>query len=162
VRTSLRRIAFVLCGFGLTIVAFRVAASAGLVRQFNKHILNPCALWAVARRPMYYAVIHHVGRHSGRVYSTPLVAKLTTDGIIIPLPYGTDTDWCLNVRTAGHATLTLQGTDYAVDNPTIVGADVAGALVPAATAFVWQRLGIHNYLQLNARPVPQSQLSSAA
>jgi hypothetical protein len=77
-------------------------------------LLNPFALWVVTRRPMYYGVIHHVGRHSGRTYSTPVVAKLTADSIIIPLPYGPDTDWCRNLLAAGHATLTLHGAEYAI------------------------------------------------
>ncbi len=62
------------------------------IQRFNKHVLNPFALWVVARRPMSYGVIHHVGRHSGRAYATPVVAKLTSEGVIMPLPYGVDTD----------------------------------------------------------------------
>ena len=129
-RTWSRRAITVLVGLGLVIFTVRTAGTDRLVRQFNKHILNPFALWVVARRPMYYGVVHHVGRCSGRACSTPVVAKLTTDGIIIPLPYGPDTDWCRSLFAAGRATLTLQGSEYEVENPVIVDEATASSLVP--------------------------------
>lgn len=158
----MRRAVFIFLSLGVVVFASRAAARDKLIRQFNKYMLNPFALWVVARRPMYYGVIHHVGRRSGRTYSTPVVAKLTTNGIIIPLPYGPDADWCRNLRAAGHGTLTLQGAEYAVENPAIVGADVAGPLVPRATARVWRWLGIEKYLQLNVRQVEAAELGAAA
>lgn len=161
-RTSLRRVLFMLVALGVARFVIRGAVRDQLVRQFNKHILNPFALWVVARRPMYYGVIHHLGRHSGRPYSTPVVAKLTADGIIIPLPYGANTDWCRNLLDAGHATLTLKGTEYAVENPTIVGADVAGPLVPAATARVWRWMGIEKYLRVNVHHFERADVAAAA
>jgi hypothetical protein len=48
-----------------------------LVRAFGKHMFNPFMLRVAARRHTYYAVLHHVGRRSGGVYVTPVVAKLT-------------------------------------------------------------------------------------
>jgi deazaflavin-dependent oxidoreductase (nitroreductase family) len=159
---SVRRVVFTFVALGVAILAIRAAASDKLVRQFNKHVLNPFALWVVARRPMYYGVIHHVGRHSGRTYSTPLVAKLTADSIIIPLPYGPGTDWCRNLLAAGHATLTLHGAEYAVENPTIVDVDVAGPLVPAATARVWRWMRIQKYLRVNVHYFERADLAPAA
>ncbi len=149
--TSVRRVVLVFLGLGAAIFTFRAAASGGRIRQFNKHVLNPFALWVVGRRPMYYGVIHHVGRRSGHAYSTPVVAKLSTDGVIIPLPYGADTDWCRNVLAAGRGTLTLAGTDYSVEMPAIVGSDIAGPLVPSATARVWRWTGIDKYLLLKVQ-----------
>ena len=159
---SMRRVVLVFLGVCAVSVAIRSTGSDKLVRQFNKYILNPFALWVVARRPMYYGVVHHVGRHSGRTYSTPVVAKLTPSGIVIPLPYGAETDWCRNLLSAGHGTVTLQGTDYAVENPSIVGADVAGPLVPAATARVWQWMGIDKFLCLKLAQIEKMSPAAAA
>jgi deazaflavin-dependent oxidoreductase (nitroreductase family) len=161
-RICLRRFVFMFLVLGLATFGSSAARRDRLIRQFNKHILNPGALWIVARRRMYYGVMHHVGRRSGRMYSTPVVAKLTPEGIIIPLPYGPNTDWCRNVLAAGHATLTLDGAEYAIDNPTIVGADVAGPLVPAATARTWKWLGIDNYLRLDASEIEGANFRVAA
>ena len=160
--TSVRRVALVLLGLGAAMFTIRTAATGRRVRQFNKHVLNRFALWLVGRRPMYYGVIHHIGRRSGRTYSTPVVAKVCTSGIIIPLPYGADTDWCQNLLAAGHGTLTLAGADYSVDRPTIVGTAIAGPLVPAATARVWRWMGIEKYLKLNVERLADASLDRAA
>jgi len=161
-RRYIERLTTVLVGLGLVIFVVRAVGTQRLVRQFNKHLLNPFALWLVARRPMYYGVIHHVGRHSGHEYSTPIVAKLTTDGVIIPLPYGANTDWCRNLFAAGHATLTLHGSDYDVDHPLIVDEATAAPLVPAATAHVWHRMGIEKYVHLEVQQGAGSELARAA
>jgi hypothetical protein len=158
----MRRVALICIMLGVAVLANRRTVRDQLVRHFNKYILNPLALWLVAQRPVHYGVIHHIGRQSGRMYSTPVVAKLTSAGMIIPLPYGSETDWCRNLLAAGHGTLTLHGTQYAIENPTIVDADVAGPLVPEATARVWQWLGIEKYLQLSVRQSEQAELIPAA
>lgn len=59
-----------------------------LTIQFNKYLLNPFALRMIGRRRTYYGVIHHVGRRSGHTYDTPVVVKITADGIIVPCPTG--------------------------------------------------------------------------
>src|SRR5579859_2062177 len=123
-----------------------------LVRQFNKHLLNPFALWIVAHRQTYYGVVHHVGRRSGKAYATPVVARLTPAGVVIPLPYGADTDWCRNVLAAGGCTLTLNGEQYTLRLPEVVPASTAEPLVPAINAHVWRRVGIHSYLLLTIAP----------
>jgi hypothetical protein len=119
-----------------------------LVRAFAKHIFNPFMLWVAARRHTYYAVLHHVGRRSGRVYVTPVVAKLTSNGVLIPLPYGAGTDWCRNVLAASGCTLTLDGQDYALTSPAVIPASEAEPLLPPKNVQVWRRVGIRNYLSL--------------
>jgi hypothetical protein len=71
--------------------------------------------------------------------------------MVIPLPYGADTDWCRNVLAARAGTVSLNGTDYALTQPEIVDADAAGHLVPAATARVWRWMGIRKYLHVSRR-----------
>jgi deazaflavin-dependent oxidoreductase (nitroreductase family) len=136
----------------------------GLVRRFNKHILNPFAMWVAAHRRTYYGVLQHVGRRSRKAYSTPVVAKLTTEGVIIPLPYGPDTDWCRNVLAAGGCTLTLNGAEYALTSPRLLAPDVAEPLVPAVNAQIWRRVGIKQYLSLAfaSRVAPPTRESGAA
>ena len=80
---------FLLVGAIKSLAAIDPNARIQFVRQFNKRVLNPFAIWLVEHRPMYYGVLHHTGRRSGKEYATPVVAKITTGGVIIPLPYGT-------------------------------------------------------------------------
>ena len=119
-----------------------------VIRKFNKRLLNPFAIWIAARRPMYYGVLHHTGRRSGKAYDTPVVAKFTTEGVIIPLPYGTHTDWLANVLASDGCSLTLNGRNYTLTRPQIIPASVAEPLVPPANAALWRRVGIRNYLTM--------------
>ena len=43
------------------------------------------------------AVIHHQGRHSGRAFTTPLAARPTADGFVIPLTFGEKVGWIRDV-----------------------------------------------------------------
>jgi deazaflavin-dependent oxidoreductase (nitroreductase family) len=53
-----------------------------------------------------FAVLTHIGRRSGRTYQTPLGAHTFGDGVILPLAYGSQTDWYRNVMAAEECTLT--------------------------------------------------------
>jgi deazaflavin-dependent oxidoreductase (nitroreductase family) len=118
-----------------------------MIRQFNRAILNPLMLRIAGRRGSTYpAVVCHVGRRSGRRYRTPVVALPVPDGFIIPLPYGSDTDWCRNVRAAGRFTIERGGQAYEVDSPTLIAAEKALPLVPDRYQRVWRRFRIRQFL----------------
>ena len=57
--------------------------------------------------------------------------RATDEGFVTPLPYGTDTDWCLNWLEAGEGSLEVAGRRTAVANPRVVSADEALDLLPA-------------------------------
>ena len=119
------------------------------IRRFNRTILNPLMLRAAGRfRGTYPAVVRHAGRHSGRGYRTPVVAQPIPGGFIIPLPYGTNTDWCRNVRAAGRFTIERQGQTYDVGQPEVIGPDEALPLVPERARQAWQRFRIGDYLRV--------------
>ena len=65
-------------------------------------------------------LIHHVGRTTGTLYETPIVAEPVDDGFLIALPYGPNMDWLNNVLARGAATLTHDGHTYDVDRPEVV------------------------------------------
>ena len=120
------------------------------VRRFNKHLLNPAMMRLAGRRHWYAAVIRHTGRRSGRHYATPVVAERTADGFIIPLPYGTGTDWLRNVRAAGTATVTASGQDVDVAEPEVIDAAAAAPQLTPRRRRAFQRFGIENFLQVKA------------
>jgi hypothetical protein len=88
--------------------------------RFNKHTLNPAVLKFAGRPSSPYAVVHHVGRHSGQTYATPVRVRPIPEGFIIPLPYGSDVDWCRNALAAGHCTISWHGNDYSVGEPEVM------------------------------------------
>jgi deazaflavin-dependent oxidoreductase (nitroreductase family) len=132
-----------------------------MITRFNRRILNPLML-RLAGRPgsTYPAVVRHVGRRSGRPYRTPVVAQPITGGFIIPLPYGADTDWCRNVRTAGRFTIERGGETYEVDHPELIGADEAFPFLPERAAKAWRLFRIKRYLR--ARTPSRAQITAAA
>jgi hypothetical protein len=95
-------------------------------------------------------VVHHVGRHSGRAYRTPVVAQPVTGGFAIPLPYGTDTEWCRNALAAGRFTIERSGRIYDVTNPEVIGPDEALPLVPERAGKAWRRFRIKAFLRVTA------------
>lgn len=90
------------------------------VRLFNREILNPITLSFAGRPHSPYAIVQHEGRKSGRIYTTPVVAREIEDGFVIPLPYGASTDWCRNVIAANGAVIAAQGDAYRVGHPEVI------------------------------------------
>lgn len=120
-----------------------------LIRRINRMILNPLMLRMADRiHGTYPAVVHHVGRQTGTSYRTPVVAQPVDGGFVIPLPYGTDTDWCRNVRAAGQFTIVRAGQSFEVGNPEVVAQAEALPLVHDRARRAWQRVRIQNFLQV--------------
>jgi hypothetical protein len=106
------------------------------VRRFNRRWTNPTAITYLraGHRWSPYALIHHVGCLSGRLYTTPVIAALVPSGFLIPLAYGDSVDWYRNLCAAGGGKLAWQGTTYTIGAPEIQ--DAASAV--GAFPFVWQ------------------------
>ncbi len=118
------------------------------VRTFNKHVLNPAMLLLAGRKYWYAAALRHTGRRSGKVYTTPVVAERVTDGVIVPLPYGTGVDWLRNVVASGEATITVGGRTYSVADPQLIDAETAGSQLSARRRRAFERFGVDSFVKL--------------
>ena len=101
------------------------------MRSVNRVFTNPLMrtfAWVVP--PL--AVVHHVGRKSGRSYRTPVVAFRTPKGFVIPMTYGRDVDWARNLVKARRGEIEQMGRRFTLRNPRIVGSKVAYPELPAA------------------------------
>ena len=136
---------------------FRAAASEGRdvvmterryesVRKFNRAILNPITKAFAGR--WFYALIYHVGRHSGAEYSTPVVASVREEHIYIPLPYGANTDWILNVQAKGQCVVKINNRSYASISPEIVPATKALPVFSHLLQWAFERARIGQFLRL--------------
>ena len=98
------------------------------------------------------AQVRHVGRRSGRPYTTPVGARLAGDTIVIPLTFGNTSDWSRNVRAAGGCVVRLGGTDHRAVQPELADRGQAAPVVRAAFSPVqramFRMLGIRQYLLL--------------
>lgn len=118
------------------------------MRGVNRALTNPLVRPVAGVLPPL-AVVHHAGRKSGRLYRTPILAFPVEGGVVTPLPYGTDTDWVLNLLAAGGGELEASGRETAVGNPRVVAADEAIALVPALLHPVLRLLSLPGFLLLD-------------
>ena len=104
---------------------------------YHKHMTNPVWVRFVAGRSANSALLHHVGRRSGKAYKTPLTAHKSEDTIIVPLAYGTETDWLRNLQAAGRGVVELDGRSFSVDEPEVVPVDeVVDRLSPLVARIV--------------------------
>jgi deazaflavin-dependent oxidoreductase (nitroreductase family) len=118
------------------------------VRRFNRAIFNRVTRLFAGR--LLYGLVFHVGRRTGQEYTTPVVAEYRDGHIHIPLPYGTDTDWYLNLRAAGYCRIKIKGRLYTARQPELIGAEQA---LPGFSPFfqkAFRRARIQHYLRLEA------------
>ena len=100
------------------------------MRSVNRTVTNPIMgklAWLVP--PL--AIVHHVGRKSGRQHRTPVVAFRDRQGFVIPMTYGRDVDWARNLMKARRGEIEQMGRHFTIRNPRIVGFDLASARLPA-------------------------------
>ncbi len=127
--------------------------AAHAVLRLGTRYLNPFMLSLAGSRsvPML-AVIHHQGRHSGRSYTTPLAARPTADGFVIPLTFGEQADWYRNVQAAGGCMVQWKGANYPLIEPEVVDfTTVRRAFYPAERVLI-PIIGIEHFVRLRHTP----------
>ena len=117
------------------------------LRKFNRSVFNPVIKLFAGR--FFYALVHHTGRTSGRQYATPVVAAIRDGAIFIPLLYGADTDWYLNVQARGGCSVMLKGKHYSAASPVMVDPSAALPAFSPVLKRAFQRAGIAQFLQLS-------------
>jgi deazaflavin-dependent oxidoreductase (nitroreductase family) len=95
------------------------------------------------------AIVCHEGRKSGICYRTPVLAFPVEGGLLTPLPYGTDTDWVLNLLAAGSGKLEVSGQQIAVENPRVLDTEEAMHLLPAFLQPALRLLSLPGFLLLD-------------
>ncbi len=120
------------------------------LRRFNRKVTNPLMMTFAGRK--VYTVVDHVGRHSKKQYHTPVLGQLAGDAFFIPLPYGVDTDWCLNVLAAGGCVVHSNGGTYDLTSLQIVEAAIGAAVFPPVDRFLLRSAGVRKYLMAKRTP----------
>jgi deazaflavin-dependent oxidoreductase (nitroreductase family) len=127
------------------------------LRHVNRVFTNPL-LGTVAWLVPPLAVVHHVGRKSGRRYRSPVVAIPSGHGYVIPMTYGRDVDWARNMLAAGGGELARMGRRERLRNPRIVGFAEAEAHLPAPLRPVFRLADWPGYVlaDMESRRAPRS------
>ena len=118
------------------------------MRHVNRVFTNP-VLGTIAGFVPPLAVVHHVGRKTGRAYRSPVVAFQSHAGIVIPMTYGRDVDWARNIVRAKGCTLERVGGRLTLRNPRVVGFDRARERLPAALRPLFRAVNFPGYVLLD-------------
>lgn len=93
-----------------------------------------------------YSIVRHVGRTSGRAYQNPVSAYPLGDGFVIPVLYGTQSQWVRNVMAAGRFTLRTKGRDYLLERPELIAPAQALAAYPALLRRIMRSQQIQSFV----------------
>jgi len=118
-------------------------------RSFRRiaRILNP-ALLPIARRMPPLAVVHHVGRNSGRRYENPVMAFETDEGWLVSLAYGSDVQWARNLAHAGGGEITRAGRRRRVEAVRALPFDGAASALPGWARRLLRSARVDDFLLL--------------
>ena len=113
-----------------------------------KHTLNPVTGRIAHSSFGPFAVVQHVGRHSGKIYETPIIARLVEGGCVIELTYGRDVDWHKNVLAAGGCRLIWHRKEYVIDKIEPLDTKTGLAAYPPALRLILRVSGRKDFEKL--------------
>jgi deazaflavin-dependent oxidoreductase (nitroreductase family) len=118
-------------------------------------LLNPLVQrFAGSRAFPLFALVRHEGRRSGRPYITPVGARRSPDGFVIPLTFGERADWFRNVQALGQCVIRWRGREYLVVAPQVVGWSTVRSAFYAPERVAVPLLGITAFVRLrHANPL---------
>ncbi|GAC1479068.1 MAG: hypothetical protein NVS2B12_33790 [Ktedonobacteraceae bacterium] len=118
------------------------------MRFFSKRVINPVVLRFAGAARSPFAAIRHVGRRSGKVYTTPLLLAPVAGGFVIELTYGFEVDWYRNVRAAGQCTLLWQGREYTCTRFETLDAATALPAFPPVLRLPLRAFGAQHFVRM--------------
>lgn len=114
--------------------------------RFNRVVTNPLAR-PLARRLPGFAVVHHVGRRTGRPYRTPVNLFRSGNRYVIALTYGANRDWVKNVLSARGCSVETRGRIVQLTDPRVVKGE--HGVVPAAVRPILRAIGVTGFMELS-------------
>jgi deazaflavin-dependent oxidoreductase (nitroreductase family) len=112
-------------------------------------ITSPLTIGLAGKRwnPIF-SVVEHVGRKSGRSYSTPIAARRTRDGFVLTLAFGAQVDWYRNLIAAGRGTIRWRDRAYAVGAPIQIDPSAGRAAFHPIQRFLLWAGGVDGYIHV--------------
>ena len=131
------------------------AAVRNAARRFHHAVGNPLQMRSAGTPAASASLIRHQGRITGRAYETPVWAAPTEDGFVIPIVYGSRTDWLKNVLARETADIVHDGETYPVDQPEIVPMESARKYFPATIQRLHRLVRVDRCLMVRRRQMKQ-------
>jgi len=98
-----------------------------------------------------WGLLTHVGRRSGCTYQTSLGTCTYGVGFLLPLGYGTQTDWYRNLMAAGTATLAWKGRTYRLERPELVSGPEVVRAWRMRDRILLRLAGMHDFVWLHRK-----------
>jgi deazaflavin-dependent oxidoreductase (nitroreductase family) len=117
------------------------------IARFNRRVTNRAFLRVAGRLPGF-AIVHHIGRRSGRTYHTPVNAFRAEGGYVIALTYGSGSDWVRNVLAVGSCELRTRGRRVRLAEPRL-RTDRSVGWAPLPVRLILRLTRIYEYLELS-------------
>jgi deazaflavin-dependent oxidoreductase (nitroreductase family) len=145
-----------------TILAIAIPAAGILMMRFRKRWLAKFNILVTNRITGLFAgwlpgfgILTHVGRKSGRTYSTPINVFRSGNGFIVALTYSSESQWVKNVLAGGGCEIKTVGRKYQLSAPKVVY-DPTRRRFPFLVRLVLGLVGADEYMQLakSQSPVP--------
>lgn len=116
------------------------------VPQLNKRFLNKALVHLAGVGP--FVEVEHVGRRSGRVFRTPIMAFRDGSTITIALTYGPDVDWLKNLRAAGGGRMHVGRQLVTLGAPRRLSTTSGRARMPFAVRHMLSLMRVPDFVEL--------------
>ncbi len=80
----------------------------------SKHVINPLLRHAAGSTNTPFALVQHIGRHTGKHYETPIIVMPEVKNFIAALTYGQQVQWYKNITAAKYCTIVWHKKTYAI------------------------------------------------
>lgn len=117
------------------------------MRPFTLRVVNPVTRRFAGHVPGF-AIVHYVGRTSGRAYATPMNVFRDGDAWVMALTYGAEVQWVHNVLAAGGCELEVRGRRIRLTDPELVH-DPSRRLMPIPVRWFLGLLAVTDFLRLH-------------
>ena len=120
------------------------------MRFLNKRFFNRLTLKFAGSSYSPISIIWHVGRRSGTLYATPVIAKPFGNQFLFALPYGHNVDWYRNILAAGWGTVVSNGKEYPVERPEPLDVKADASGLPFALRMIVRLVGVQHFIQMRS------------
>ncbi len=125
-------------------------AVAVLNKRFTNRFIEP-----IVSRSDDFARIHHVGRRSGRKFTTPVKMFFVDGDGIVALTYGPGADWVQNVIASGGA-VEHHGAVHQIATVRVVGRTIAWPALSTLVRGALRVLTVEDFLRIRFEPASES------